>query len=62
MLDSILITQFLESLMKFIDNLNGTENDNCSKPFIPGPPKVLFTFNKFYVGNQYQYQSACIYF
>lgn len=28
----MLVTQFLESLMKFIDNLNITESDICSKP------------------------------
>lgn len=28
MLDSILVTKFLESLMKFTDNLNDTESDN----------------------------------
>lgn len=28
MLDSILITQFLESAIKFIENLNATESDN----------------------------------
>lgn len=52
MLDSILITQFLESLMKFTHNLNGTESDNLLfKPSIPGPPKVLLVsgwINKFY--------------
>lgn len=66
MLDSILITQFLESLMKFIDNLKVLKETIWTLNHLFQVPQKFYPkvdgLTNFMIGNQYQYRSAHMHF